>query len=220
MCWLHGYTARWYRHGGPPEWPALTTSVVRADRDEIIHFDFGGEEELLFATSVCRDVRIYPGTAVEGALAFLVRELTSAGWLEGLVGRERRGLPPDQRTAEAIEEAIVAAGCKIGDATALIDRLLHLKSPAEIERIEAAGRVLDIGLRAAVEVIAPGVTELEVWGEMMLAMAKAGGQPAALHEMVLSGPVFLPHAISGRRALQPGMPHSPRPGDLRSPWDE
>jgi hypothetical protein len=19
MCWLHGYTARWYRHGGPPE---------------------------------------------------------------------------------------------------------------------------------------------------------------------------------------------------------
>ena len=38
MCWLHGYTARWYRHGGPPEWPALTTSVVRADRDEVIHF--------------------------------------------------------------------------------------------------------------------------------------------------------------------------------------
>ena len=202
MCWLHGYTARWYRHAGPAEWPALTTSVVRADRDEIIHFDFGGEEELLSATSVCRDVRIYPGEAVDGALAFLVRELTSAGWLPGLVGRERRGLPPDQRTGEAIEEAIVAAGCTIGDATALIDRLLHLKSRAEVERIEAAGRVLDIGLRAAVEVIAPGVTELEVRGEMMLAMAKAGGQPAALHELVASGPVFLPHAISGRRALR------------------
>jgi Xaa-Pro aminopeptidase len=111
-------------------------------------------------------------------------------------------LPPDQRTGEAIEEAIAAAGCKIGDATALIDRLLHLKSRAEVERIEAAGRVLDIGLRAAVEVIAPGVTELEVWGQMMLAMAKAGGQPAALHELVASGPVFLPHAISGRRALR------------------
>ena len=27
MCWLHGYTARWYRHAGPPEWPAQTTSV-------------------------------------------------------------------------------------------------------------------------------------------------------------------------------------------------
>jgi Xaa-Pro aminopeptidase len=98
MCWLHGYTARWYRHGGAPEWPALTTSVVRADRDEVLHFDFGGEEELLLATSVCRDVRIYPGEAVADVLAFLVRELTSAGWLEGLVGRERRGVPPDQRT--------------------------------------------------------------------------------------------------------------------------
>src|ERR1700686_1715650 len=153
MCWLHGYTARWYRHAGPPEWPALTTSVVRADRDEIIHFDFGGEEELLSATSVCRDVRIYPGESVDGALAFLVRELTSAGWLQGLIGRERHGVPPDQRTGEAIEEAIVAAGCKIEDATALIDRLLHLKSRAEVDRIEAAGRVLDIALRAAVEVL-------------------------------------------------------------------
>lgn len=86
MCWLHGYTARWYRHGGPPERPALATSVVRADREEVIHFDFGGEEELLSATSVCRDVRIYPGEAIDGALAFLVRELTSAGWLHGLVG--------------------------------------------------------------------------------------------------------------------------------------
>jgi Xaa-Pro dipeptidase len=156
MCWLHGYTARWYRHAGPPEWPALATSVVRADRDEIIHFDFSGEEELLSATSVFRDVRIYPGEAMDGSLAFLVRELTAAGWLPGVVGRERRGVPPDQRTGEAIEAAITAAGCTICDATALIDQLLHLKSRAEVERIEAAGRVLDIGLRAAVEIIAPG----------------------------------------------------------------
>jgi hypothetical protein len=35
---------------------------------------------------VCRDVRIYPGEALDGALAFLVRELTSVGWLHGLVG--------------------------------------------------------------------------------------------------------------------------------------
>jgi Xaa-Pro dipeptidase len=202
MCWLHGYTARWYRHGGPPEWPALAASVVRADREEVIHFDFGGEEELLAATSVCRDVRVYPSEDVDGALGFFARELTAAGWLDGLAGRERRGVPPDQRTGEAIEEAIVAAGCTIVDATALVDRLLHLKSPAEVERIEAAGRVLDIGLRAAVEVITPGVTELEVWGEMMAAMAKAGGQPAALHELVASGPVFLPHAISRRRTLR------------------
>lgn len=202
MCWLHGYTARWYRHGGPPEWPALATSVVMAGRDEVIHFDFGGEEELLAATSVCRDVRIYPDEAADGALAFLVRELAAAGWRGGLVGRERRGVPPDQHTGEAVEAAIMAAGGTITDATALVDRLLHVKSAAEVERIEAAGRVLDTGLTAAVDAIAPGVTELEVWGEMMLAMAKAGGQPAGLHELVSSGPAFLPHAISSRRVLR------------------
>jgi Creatinase/Prolidase N-terminal domain len=96
MCWLHGYTARWYRHAGPPEWPALATSVVRADRDEVIHFDFGGEEELLAATSVCRDVRIYPGEAADAAVAFLIRGLTAAGWLDGLAGR---GAPSDQQPA-------------------------------------------------------------------------------------------------------------------------
>jgi Xaa-Pro dipeptidase len=202
MCWLHGYTARWYRHGGPPEWPALATSVVMADRDEVMHFDFGGEEELVAATSVCRDVRIYPDEAADGALAFLVRELASAGWRGGLVGRERRAVPPDQHTGEAVEAVIMAAGGAITDATALVDGLLHVKSAAEVERIEAAGRVLDIGLRAAVDAIAPGVTELEVWGEMMLAMAKAGGQSAGLHELVASGPGFLPHAISGRRAVR------------------
>jgi Xaa-Pro aminopeptidase len=184
MCWLHGYTARWYRHAGPPEWPALATSVVRADRDEVIHFDFGGEEELLAATSVCRDVRIYPGEAADAAVAFLIRGLTAAGWLDGLAGR---GVPSDQHTGEAIEAAINAAGCQVADATALIGRLLHLKSRAEVERIEAAGRVLDIGLQAAVDVIAPGLTELEVWGEMMRATARAGGRLAALHELVASG---------------------------------
>jgi Xaa-Pro dipeptidase len=202
MCWLHGYTARWYRHGGPPEWAALATSVVMADRDDVIHFDFGGEEELVAATSVCRDLRIYPDEAAHAAVAFLVAELASAGWRGGLVGRERRAVPPDQHTGEAVEAAIMAAGGTITDATVLVDRLLHIKSAAEIERIEEAGRVLDIGLTAAVGAIAPGVPELEVWGEMMLAMAKAGGQSAGLHELVSSGPAFLPHAMSGRRVLR------------------
>jgi Xaa-Pro dipeptidase len=79
---------------------------------------------------------------------------------------------------------------------------VHLKSRAEVERIEAAGRVLDIGLRAAVEVIAPGVTELEVWGQMMLAMANGGRPTSRPSRAGRFWPVFLPHAISGRRALR------------------
>jgi len=33
-------------------------------------------------------------------------------------------------------------------------------------------------------------------------MARAGGQPTGLHELVASGPAFLPHALSGRRVLR------------------
>ena len=61
----------------------MTTSVVRADRDEVIDFDFGGEEELLSATFRVPRRPDYPGEAVDGALGFLVRQLTSVGWLPG-----------------------------------------------------------------------------------------------------------------------------------------
>jgi Xaa-Pro dipeptidase len=204
MCWLTGYAARWYRHAGPADWPALTTTVVRADDDRIVHFDFLGEETLSAFTSVCDDVRVYPAEALEEGLAFLCAELKSMGWLDGTIGRERRSAVPDQAVANAMEDALRASGCRVSDASDLVDGLRHIKSAAEIAYVEEGVRICDIGLRAAGEVMAPGVTELEVWGEMIRAMAAAGGEPAGIHEMVSGSPLLLYHAISSRRKLREG----------------
>jgi Xaa-Pro aminopeptidase len=48
------------------------------------------------------------------------------------------------------------------------------------------------------------MTELEAWSEMMHAMAAAGGEPAALHELAVIGTFGTGHSISSRRQLQPG----------------
>ena len=55
-------------------------------------------------------------------------------------------------------------------------------------------------------VLAPGMTELEAWAEMVKAMSEAGGEPAALHELaVVTTPAGgLGHHIAGRRVIQAG----------------
>ena len=42
-------------------------------------------------------------------------------------------------------------------------------------------------MRAARDALAPGVTELEVYGEMVAALAKAGGENTAITQPVLFG---------------------------------
>ena len=202
MYWLSGYRARWYRHGGPAEWAGLITVAVRADGDAIHHFDFAGEEDMIALTSVCTDVCILPESA--RTLEAFVDELRARGMARGVVAREMRSCLPDHLTAMALEEALRAHDATVVDATDLVDRLLHIKSPAEIARVEEAVRICDLGVRAAQSAVAPGVTELEVWAEMMRTMVAAGGEPAAIHEMVVAGPLFLPHIISRRRPIARG----------------
>ena len=204
MCWLTGYSARWYRHNGPAEWPGLATTAVRVDSDELIHFDFADERSLLAVTSVCDDVRIYPREELDWCLPFLLAELTAKGWLRGVVGRERHSPVPDQETANAVESALREHDCPVVDGGPVIDGVTHIKSSAEMALIDEAMRIADVGVRALIDAMAPGVTELELWAEMMRAMIMAGGEPSAIHEKVTSGPVRPPHAWSGRRPLQMG----------------
>jgi Xaa-Pro dipeptidase len=202
MCWLSGYAARWYRHAGPKDWVGLVTVAVRAEGDDIVHFDFAGEEDMIALTSVATEVCILPES--EETLRRFIDELKARDLARGVVGREMRSCLPDHLTATALEDGLRAAGATVIDASDLVDGLLHIKSPAEIASIEEAVRVCDIGVRAAQRAIAPGVTELEVWAEMMRAMVAAGGEPAGIHEMVMSGPTFLPHIISRRRKIERG----------------
>ena len=89
------------------------------------------------------------------------------------------------------------------DASDAIRRVRRIKSPAEIACIERAADICDAGVGHLQQVLAPGMTELEAWSEMVGAMARAGGERAALHEMatITTQAGGLGHSISGRRVI-------------------
>jgi Xaa-Pro aminopeptidase len=72
-------------------------------------------------------------------------------------------------------------------ATPVLSRLRMLKEPDEVECLQAAGRVADEGMVAAVKAIKPGVREIDVAGEAEYAMRKAGAEGWSSATYVASG---------------------------------
>jgi Xaa-Pro aminopeptidase len=71
--------------------------------------------------------------------------------------------------------------------------------------IVEAARIADIGLDAAKAALEPGITELEVYGAMVHAMAAAGGENPGITQPVLSGKKSnAAHAMSSRRVIEAG----------------
>lgn len=58
----------------------------------------------------------------------------------------------------------------------LLDELMMLKSPAELELLRRAAEITDVGMEAAFAHIAPGRTELEIVGQAEAAMRTAGNE--------------------------------------------
>jgi Xaa-Pro dipeptidase len=69
----------------------------------------------------------------------------------------------------------------------VLSRLRMLKGPEEVECLQAAGRVADEGMAAAVRAIRVGAQETEVAGEAEYAMRKAGAEGWASATYVASG---------------------------------
>ena len=78
------------------------------------------------------------------------------------------------------------------DVHSLIMELRMFKDASEIERIRRAAQTTDKGMKAAIERIAPGASELEIAAEAVYAMMKEGSERP--HVYVNSGPVPRIHA--------------------------
>lgn len=206
MCWLHGLALRWYKSGSPRQWRPLTCCAVNVNSDKVIAFEGIEHQEMMRRTSVAQDVRLLPRYERAGMLDFIVRELAAEGWLHGKVGVEKFSYVPNPAVAGQVEAAITAQGAHVVDASDAIRRVRRVKSVAEIACIERAAEICDAGLNHLRSVLAPGMTELEAWSEMVGAMARAGGERAALHELaaITTQAGGLTHHISGRRAIKKG----------------
>ncbi|CAN5164951.1 ectoine hydrolase [soil metagenome] len=205
MYYLSGYQAEWYQAQSPPQWPAASAIAVHVDHVKYILFDSEREAVLGRIFTRSSDTRYFPRSALRGSAGFVVDQLKAEGWLDGTVGMEFWSYRPNRMVGGELQAAFEGAGARVSDASHLLREVRWIKSPAEIACLEEAARIGNIGMAAAMNTIGAGVTELEVYGEMVRAMAAAGGENPGITMPVLSGTkTNALHGLSTRRKMAKG----------------
>lgn len=204
MCWLHGYQSRWYRAQSSTRWPPYQCTVLHTESGAYVVYDVEHHEYLLRRTSVAFDIRLSRGDDGDAVLQLMINDLRGRGWLSGTFGLEFHSHVPNRATSARVEDALTTAGCHVVDASAVTRSVRLVKSAAEIAMVERAAAVCDNGLRALQAQVRVGMTEKQAWALMVSAMAEAGGEPAALHESVVVGPIELGHAYASDRVIDRG----------------
>jgi Xaa-Pro aminopeptidase len=206
ICYLSGHQASWYQGQAATDWHPGSGIAVKADADDYIHFE--DEDELVQARlgSVSPDIRIrLHDEGMPSWAEFIAAELAAAGWLSGTAGLEMWSSRPNRGYSEIFQAVLESRGLAVTDATQLVRKLRNIKSPQELGCIRSAQQIAEAGMRAAIGQLRPGVTELDIAAEISYAMAKAGGEPAGIPTVVVSGPRSLcAHALPSRRTIGPG----------------
>ena len=197
MLYLHGYEITWYSYNRNPR----TGTAVHVDHDKLI---FLNGEDVVF--SAAKDRRRARGQGADGIAKAITAVLKDEGWLKSgtVVGMEFQRYLPTPAVSRELEAAFVDAGAKVVDATNVIGTIRNIKSPAEIEAFEQASRIADIGIRAVAEMLQPGVTSAEIYGEAYNAMMKVGGEVTAIPQAVQPGRPRSTHLLPSRRQVQAG----------------
>ena len=207
ICYLSGFRAEWYQAQGPTSWMPVSGVAVNVNADDFIHFEVQNEQVLAGFTAISRDLRIFGGEAqpMDSMLEFIVGGLADEGWLKGRVGLEMFSYRPNRGVSEMLQALLEGKGATVVDGTDIVGGVRKIKSPQEIAYTRTAARIGDIGMQAARDTIRAGVTELDVYGEMVRAMAQAGGENPSITMPVSSGAKSAcMHALASRRKIMAG----------------
>jgi Xaa-Pro aminopeptidase len=109
--------------------------------------------------------------------------LNEIGQTRGMIGLQHDWL--SVREFERIKTSLPEAGFR--DFSQSLWRLRHIKDAVEIDAIRQAVNVAEIGVRTALEIVAPGKSEDETSLEIEATMRGAGGQQRGIRAAVLSG---------------------------------
>jgi len=207
MYYISGFRAEWYQAFGPKSWLPASGIAVHVDYDDFIHFEVENEQVLAGFTSVSRDVRILPEASqpMDGMKEFIVTELQTAGWLNGTMGLEMSSYRPNRTYSEEFQKSLQVKGAMVVNGSDIVADVRKVKSTQEIAYTHEAARIADIGFKAALDFIEVGVTELDVYGEIINAMAKAGGENPSITIPVSSGAKSsCMHALASRKKIMQG----------------
>jgi len=192
MYWLTGYDTFGYAH---------FQALVLTDDGRLVLLTRSADRLQARFTSRIADVRIWvdaEDAAPERDLAAILAEL-------GLAGR-RVGIEWEAYGLTAAKGRRVAAEldgfADLDDASALVNELRAVKSPAEIVYAREAARLADAALATAVAATGPGAYEGDILAELQGTIWRAGGDDPANEQIIGSGPgALMVRYFSGRRHL-------------------
>lgn len=201
LCYLYGYDQIGY-------W-VYQTAVVPADGSAPAVLCRNADEHLVRDSPFLDDVRTWlddsprdPGQITVDILA--ERDLHKPGVRIGIERRAHSLLP---HYYDLLRDAL-PDGVELVDASDIVSELRHAKSPAELEHMRRAGRIMDAGLSAAIEILEPGIRECDLHAAVSRGMYEAGGEFPAVHPPIASGPRTLSqtHVGATERVIQAGDP--------------
>lgn len=181
--------------------------AVNKDADNFIAFCEQDEKTFLMRTSVTAEAYFF-GTAWGGGkdpYSVIINTLEEKGWLSGNVGVEKQTFYPSYAGFEQLISSFEGVGTKVIDTSKAVNDVRWIKSPQEFNYVKQAGKIADIGMRAAEKAIRVGATELDILAEIEGSMYHAGGERPAMRTMVQSGPrSILQHGVSTQRVVMAG----------------
>lgn len=123
----------------------------------------------------------------------------------GLVGK-RIGFDKDAWfLSPNLYDSIVSTLGPVHNAGGLVERLRRVKSKLELDALDKAGHIADVGMAAGLPVVKVGASENDVAAAVMGAMVSAGSEYFAMEPFVTSGPRGgLPHTTWRRRRFEQG----------------
>jgi len=168
------------------------------------------QEGSVFFTDVRYDIQAHE--EVKAAKVVIARKSPLAALGELLSKRKRswgRTLGIESEHFTVLEKkrlsALIPSGIRLKDAPSMIERFRMVKDEDEISLIRNAvqlgAQIFDRGL----EVMRPGVREVEVAAEMELAARRAGADGMSFDTIIASGTrSALPHGRASTQAIRPG----------------
>ncbi len=160
-----------------------------------VRYDTQAREEVKGAKVV-----IARKSVLEGIGEFLAKRRRRAkGWMIGLES-EHFTLAEKKRLTNSLP-----AGVTLKDGPPLVERARMVKDADELSRIRAAVKLGAKLFDRAVEVLRPGIKEVEVAAEMELAARRGGAEEMSFPTIIASGArSALPHGRASEHAIAPG----------------
>jgi hypothetical protein len=137
LYYLTGFESIWY----PPRAPV---GVIVSGADERLVFIDYERHETLVERVAHYDEAVFYGYA--NALDEILSAVRARGWATATIGIERWTQSPGAPVVDHLADGLAGGGAQVVAGDWIVDRVRLVKSPAELEYVRQAGRIIDAAI--------------------------------------------------------------------------